>query len=100
MLRKGMRQGSQVCRKFSAITPSRRMRREGVMAENFLHTWLPWRMPFLNMRSHRKLLVEDGAMALLGGINIGAENVTRFSGPGRIEDVHFQIEGPVARVVM
>lgn len=78
----------------------RRMRREGVKAENFLHTWLPWRMPFLNMRSHRKLLVVDGALAFLGGINIGAENVTRFSGPRRIEDVHFRIEGPVVRVVM
>ena len=33
----------------------------GVAAARFLHTWLPWRMPFLNMRNHRKMLVVDGA---------------------------------------
>ena len=78
----------------------RRMRREGVSAENFLHTWLPWRMPFLNMRNHRKLLVVDGSLAFLGGINVGAENSARLSGPHRIDDVHFRVEGPVVRVVM
>jgi cardiolipin synthase len=25
----------------------RRLRRGGVHAERFLHTWLPWRMPYL-----------------------------------------------------
>jgi cardiolipin synthase len=77
-----------------------RMRREGVRAENFLHTWLPWRMPFLNMRNHRKLLVVDGATAFLGGINVGSENSSRFSGKRRIHDVHFRVEGPVVRMVM
>jgi cardiolipin synthase len=76
------------------------MRRHGVKVESFLHTWLPWRMPFLNMRNHRKLLVVDGAIAFLGGINVGAENSERVSGPNRITDVHFRVEGPVARVVM
>ncbi len=33
-----------------------RMTAAGVPADRFLHTWLPWRMPFLNMRNHRKLL--------------------------------------------
>jgi len=78
----------------------RRMRREGVMAENFLHTWLPWRMPFLNMRNHRKLLVVDGAVAFMGGVNVGAENLSRYTGRRPIHDVHFRVEGPVVRVVM
>ena len=43
-----------------------RMRRGGVTAARFLHTWLPWRMPFLNMRNHRKLLVVDGSAGLHG----------------------------------
>ena len=51
------------------------------MVASFLHTWLPWRMPFLNMRNHRKLLVVDGSIAFLGGINIGVENSARLSGP-------------------
>src|SRR6185312_9363267 len=77
-----------------------RMRAGGVMVERFLHTWLPWRMPFLNMRNHRKLLVVDGSTAVLGGINVGVENSARLSGRHRIDDVHFKVEGPVVRVVM
>jgi cardiolipin synthase len=77
-----------------------RLRRGGVDVASFLHTWLPWRMPFLNMRNHRKFLVVDGALAFLGGINIGRENSQRLSGPARIDDVHFRVEGPVVRVVM
>ena len=38
-----------------------RLKADGVPAARFLHTWLPWRMPFLNMRNHRKLLVVDGS---------------------------------------
>jgi len=72
-----------------------RMRRGGLIAARFLHTWVPWRMPFLNMRNHRKLLIVDGNLAFLGGINIGAENSARLSGAG-----HIRVEGPAVRVVM
>ncbi|MBW8708937.1 MAG: PLDc N-terminal domain-containing protein, partial [Alphaproteobacteria bacterium] len=77
-----------------------RMRRGGVIIARFLHTWLPWRMPFLNMRNHRKLLVVDGRLAFLGGINIGVENCARLAGDRRIQDVHFRVAGPVVRIVM
>ncbi len=77
-----------------------RMKRDGVIAARFLHTWLPWRMPFLNMRNHRKLLVADGSLAFLGGINIGVENCASLSGANQVRDVHFRVEGPAVRVVM
>jgi cardiolipin synthase len=77
-----------------------RLRQGGVDAARFLHTWLPWRMPFLNMRNHRKILVADGRLAFMGGINIGAENSARLSGARQIRDVHFRVEGPAVRVVM
>jgi cardiolipin synthase len=77
-----------------------RLQRGGVTAARFLHTWLPWRMPFLNMRNHRKLLVADGRLAFLGGINIAAENCAGPSGARKIEDVHFRVTGPVVRMVM
>jgi len=76
------------------------MRRGGVMAARFLHTWLPWRMPFLNMRNHRKLMVVDGRHAFLGGINIGVENCARLAGDSQIKDIHFRVEGPAACIVM
>ena len=72
----------------------------GVLAARFLHTWLPWRMPFLNMRNHRKLMVVDGRLSFTGGMNIGAENSQRLTPHGYIEDIHFRVEGPAVRVVM
>jgi cardiolipin synthase len=77
-----------------------RMRRQGVRAERFLHTWLPWRMPFVNMRNHRKILVVDGALAFVGGMNIGAGNWAQVNGKRTVDDVHFKVTGPAVRVVM
>jgi cardiolipin synthase len=77
-----------------------RLRRGGVKAARFLHTWLPWRMPFLNMRNHRKLLVVDGALAFVGGMNVGAENYSSARPKDRVQDIHFRIEGPAVRLVM
>jgi cardiolipin synthase len=77
-----------------------RMQKEGVAADRFLHTWLPWRMPFLNMRNHRKLLVVDGAKAFMGGMNIGAENSRQLRPSDYITDIHFGVEGPVVRLLM
>jgi len=73
-----------------------RMRAGGVVAARFLHTWLPWRMPFLNMRNHRKILLVDGRIGFTGGINIGIENL----GANAIRDIHFRVEGPVVRTLM
>jgi cardiolipin synthase len=77
-----------------------RMKRSGITVARFLHTWLPWRMPFLNMRNHRKLLVVDGRIAFMGGINIGAENCDRPPGRRKVQDVHFRVTGPAAGIVM
>jgi cardiolipin synthase len=77
-----------------------RLRRGGVRVYRFLHTWLPWRMPFLNMRNHRKLLVVDGRIAFLGGMNIGAENSVRLRPDHHIDDTHFRLAGPAVRTAM
>jgi cardiolipin synthase len=71
----------------------RRLQSVGVPAARFLHSYLPWRMPFLNMRTHRKLLVVDGRIAFVGGVNIGAENLSSPDRDG-IGDMHFRIAGP------
>ena len=77
-----------------------RLAAAGVPTGLFLHTWLPWRMPFLNMRNHRKMLVVDGALAFTGGMNIGQGNCGRGKGTQTIQDIHFRVTGPVVRVVM
>lgn len=77
-----------------------RLRRKGVPVARFLHTWLPWRMPFLNMRNHRKLLIADGRLAFMGGMNIGDENCLSRQPRHYVADIHFRVEGPVVRSVM
>ncbi len=73
----------------------RRLRRAGVPVARFMHSALPWRMPFLNLRTHRKLLIADGATAFTGGLNIGAENLVRTNPPHPVLDTHFRVAGPV-----
>jgi cardiolipin synthase len=73
----------------------RRLHRNGVRAERFMHSLLPWRMPFLNLRSHKKILVVDGRQGFTGGLNIGAENVRALRKPHPVKDTHFTVNGPV-----
>ncbi len=72
-----------------------RLRRAGVTVGRFLHSYWPWRTPFLNLRNHRKVMVVDGRIAFVGGINIGKENVLAASPAHPVRDVHFRLEGPV-----
>jgi len=72
-----------------------RLRREGVAAARFMHSLLPWRMPFINLRSHRKILVVDGLVGFTGGMNIADENVMGTHPRAPVQDMHFRIEGPV-----
>ena len=73
----------------------RALRRNGVPAARFLHSLLPWRMPFLNLRTHKKLLCIDGRMAFAGGLNIGDENRLNENPADPVRDTHFLFEGPV-----
>jgi cardiolipin synthase len=77
-----------------------KLKAAGVPAARFLHTWMPWRMPFLNMRNHRKFLILDGSKAFTGGINIAKGHARSLAGNDYIEDIHFQVEGPVVRSLM
>ena len=60
-----------------------------------MHSLLPWRMPFLNLRSHKKILVIDGVIAFTGGMNIADENVMATNPKEPVQDLHFRIDGPV-----
>jgi cardiolipin synthase len=71
------------------------LRRRGVTAARFLHSPLPWRMPFLNLRNHRKILVVDGRIGFTGGMNIADENVMATNPRAPVQDMHFRIDGPV-----
>ena len=77
-----------------------RLRRAGVPVGLFMHSALPWRMPFLNLRSHKKLLITDGRIAFTGGINIADENRVALQPSHPVRDTHFRITGPVVKQLM
>lgn len=52
------------------------------------------RLPYANLRTHRKILVVDGSLAFLGGMNIRQGFTNEFTGGKRARDTHFCIEGP------
>ena len=71
------------------------LRRRGVPAARFMHSPWPWRMPLLNLRSHKKILVVDGRIGFTGGMNIRDDNVMATRPKHPVEDTHFKVTGPV-----
>jgi len=67
-------------------------RKAGIEAEPFLKLSLPSLTARLNYRTHRKIIVIDGQIGYLGGMNIADRYLKGFSwGPWR--DTHARIEG-------
>jgi cardiolipin synthase len=76
-----------------------RLGRAGIPVARFMHTLVPWRMAFLNLRSHKKILVADGTRAFIGGLNIATANVLAANPPHPVRDMHFDITGQVVRQI-
>ena len=49
------------------------------------------RLPYSNLRTHRKILIADGAVAFFGGMNIRHA----FTREGGAHDTHFSVRGPI-----
>lgn len=81
--------------KYSRPPILRRLRRSGIPAALFMTNPLGLRMPYANLRSHRKILVVDGHIGFTGGMNIREGFVSTFAGDRVAMDTHFRIEGPV-----
>ena len=58
-----------------------------------------WRMAWLNNRTHRKLLVVDGAVGFTGGVGIADQWRGNAEDSEHWRDTHFRIEGPVVAQV-
>lgn len=71
------------------------LRRAAVRAERFLPPrLLPTPRLAVNMRNHRKLLIADGQVAFIGGMNIGGREVGHAA-HRHMADLHFQVRGPI-----
>ena len=73
------------------------MRAAGIEVFAFLHVQFPRFTSKVNYRNHRKIVVIDGRMGFLGGMNVADRYVAGIDrGKGRLEvwrDTHFRIEG-------
>ena len=79
----------------------RRLAAEGIRVVRFTRDLRPWRMTFLNLRNHKKVLAVDGRTAFVGGLNFSDENLAGGEGGDLlVRDVHFRVEGPVVRQVV
>jgi cardiolipin synthase len=72
------------------------LRRHGVDVR-WYSPWRPWNHPL--RRTHRKLVIVDGRIASLGGINLAGEFSEALSGDASWRDVGLWTRGPVVGVL-
>jgi len=75
------------------------LRDAGVQVEVFLPVTLPLFGSRLNYRNHRKILVVDGKIGFVGGINIGDEYLGKNKKMGFWRDTHLKIQGEAVYVL-
>ena len=77
----------------------RELRGAGVECRSFGVNRHWWSRLQLNFRNHRKIVVCDGKIAFLGGLNVGDEylGMVRRFGPWR--DTHLQVKGPMVQAI-
>ncbi|QUH19622.1 cardiolipin synthase [Alkaliphilus sp. B6464] len=71
----------------------------GVQMEAFLPVTLPLFGSRLNYRNHRKILVVDGKVGFVGGINIGDEYLGKNKNMGFWRDTHLKLQGEAVYVL-
>jgi cardiolipin synthase len=53
----------------------------------------------VNFRNHRKIVIADGKVAYVGGLNIGDEYMGRHPQFGPWRDTHIEVRGPVVQAI-
>lgn len=81
--------------RYSLPPITRRLRARGVRTARFMPSTLPWTTPYVNLRSHRKIMVVDGRYGFTGGMNIRAGNMLAARTAHPVRDMHFRVSGPV-----
>ncbi len=76
---------------------SSRLKKAGVPCAQFLPPRLFPPLVSFNLRNHRKILVVDDDIGFIGGMNITNRHVTTRNDSRDIVDVHFRVEGNMAR---
>lgn len=69
------------------------LRKAGVEAKGFYPVRFPFLSRRLNLRNHRKIVVVDGRIGFLGGLNVGDEYLSRNKEIGFWRDTFLKLEG-------
>jgi cardiolipin synthase len=75
------------------------LRDAGVECHNFGVNRFWWSRLQLNFRNHRKIVVSDGSVAFIGGLNVGDEYLGRDQRFGAWRDTHLELRGPVVEAI-
>ncbi|MDI5982935.1 phospholipase D-like domain-containing protein, partial [Amycolatopsis magusensis] len=73
------------------------LEKAGVQIVPFLPVRLPLLNNKINFRNHRKIVVIDGEVGFVGGLNIGDEYMGRSRQYGFWRDTHLMIKGEAVR---
>lgn len=77
----------------------RELREAGVECLSFGINRYWWSRLQLNFRNHRKIVISDGKVAFIGGLNVGDEYLGRDQRFGAWRDTHLEMRGPVVQAV-
>ncbi len=80
--------------RYSRPSMVRELQRSGVPVARFHPEFFLWRMPYFNLRNHRKILVTDGKVGFTGGMNIRYGHMLKAGAPHPIRDLHMRMQGP------
>ncbi|HEX5790638.1 MAG TPA: cardiolipin synthase [Luteolibacter sp.] len=75
------------------------LREAGVICHHFGVNRFWWSRLQLNFRNHRKIVISDGDVAFIGGLNVGDEYMGRDQRFGGWRDTHLEMKGPVVQAV-
>lgn len=75
-----------------------RMRRAGAVVERF-HPLTSWKVWQWNVRTHRRVLVCDDAVAFTGGVGIDQDWAGDARHAGETRDTHFKVVGPAVDAI-
>jgi cardiolipin synthase len=73
------------------------LRQEGIEVIPFLPVRLPFFNDTMNFRNHRKIIVIDGSIGFVGGLNIGDEYLGHSRQFGFWRDTHMKVQGEAVR---
>ncbi|MDP4127243.1 MAG: cardiolipin synthase [Bacillota bacterium] len=77
----------------------KKLRRSGIEIEWFYPVRFPFLSSRLNLRNHRKIVVIDGRVAFLGGLNVGDEYISKNKRFGFWRDDFLKLEGEAVHVL-